>query len=150
MKNLQPLAALATVVALVALMFTTPACLGPSQDAVDEVKQTAQWPAAVLAWPGTRTDYDAGVNDGLSEGDLMQPAADGLFAAADQLGDALAAEDAAALRAVPWGTVMKPWAERGVTAKLGDGVIGPTVAAELLERVANFTATITSLQGTDL
>ena len=146
MKNLQPLVALAAVVALVALMFTTPACIGPSQDAVDEVKQTAQWPAAMLAWPGPRTDYDAGVNDGMSEGDLMPAAGAGLFASADQLG----AEDAAALRAVPWSLVMKPWAERGVNKKLGDGVIGPTVAAELLERVANFTATIESLQGTDL
>tara|TARA_R110000851_G_scaffold268071_2_gene420718 strand:+ start:42652 stop:43104 length:453 start_codon:yes stop_codon:yes gene_type:complete len=150
MRHAQPLIALGSIVALVALMFTTPACLGPSQDAVDTVVQEAQWPAAELAWPGVRGDFEAGVNDGVSEGDLMPNAGDGLKATADTLAEAIEAEDPAALRAVPWSLVMKPWAERGVNVKLGDGVIGPTVAQELLERVDNFTAVIDSLQGTDL
>ena len=150
MKHLQPLAAFACVVALVAMMFVTPACLGPSQDVVDETKQTAQWPAANLAWPGVRADYFAGVADGQTDGDLTGPAAEGLLTSAAALAGALEGEDAAALRAVPWSTVMRPFAERGVNTKLGSGDIGPTVAAELLERVDNFTATIVSLQGTDL
>jgi len=148
MRLLQSLLSLGLVVGLLGMAGSNVACR--SQEKVDGVKQAAQFPAAELAWPGVRGDYLHGIVDGESEGDLLPGAANSLRAQGDALGAALAAKDSAALRGVPWSTVMRPWADRGIQTKLGEGMIGPTVADELTERAINFTATIVSLQGTDL
>lgn len=143
MKHLQPLAALACVVALFALSFTTTAgCVGP-QNAITEA---AQFPPAALAWPAVENDYLRGLDDGVAKDDLTTEAADGLRSAGDKLEAALDAEDLDALRLVPWKLTMEPWAVRGIADKLGDGEVGPTVAAELTEQLHQFTATVTSLQ----
>lgn len=142
--------AIAIVLLLFASLFAGTSSCVASKQKVDQAKQAAQFPAAMLAWPGVRGDYDRGLTDGVTKGELTPLAQAKLIATADQLGVAINAKDPMALRTIPWTLIMRPWAERGVHVKLSDGTIGPTVAAELLERVANFTATIESLQGTGL
>lgn len=141
MKLVQPFVSLLLVVAILAFSYLGPSCVGP------DVVEGAQFPAAQLAWPGVEGDYLRGIADGTSEGDLTMQAADELRAECDTMRAALLAKDPDALRLVPWSTIMRPWADRGIADKLGDGEVGPTVAEELTERVSNFTATIESLQG---
>jgi len=150
MKQLYSFFAIAIALVLFATMFAGSSSCVASKEKSDQVKQAAQFPAAMLAWPGVRGDYDRGLADGVTKGDLTPLAHDKLIATADQMSVAINAKDPSALRAIPWTLIMRPWADRGVNVKLSDGTIGPTVAAELLERVANFTATIESLQGTGL
>lgn len=150
MKQLYSLCAIAIALVLSVAMFAgASSCVG-SKEKVDQVKQAAQFPAAMVAWAGVRADYDRGLADGVTKGELTSLAQEKLVATADQLAVALNAKDPSALRAIPWTIIMRPWADRGIHVKLSDGSIGPTVAAELLERVVNFTATIESLQGTGL
>jgi hypothetical protein len=130
------------VLALVAsVLLLGSACIGA------RTKQAAEFPPAELAWPGVRGDYVRGLADGMADGELAQADVDNLSMLGVQLGSAIDARDLNALRLVPWSKAMRPWADRGIADKLEDGEVGPTVAAELAERVVLFTETIQSLQG---
>ncbi len=109
-------------------------------------KSATLFPAAELSWPAVQEDYLRGVADGVEDGELVEPAAASLRSSGDKLGAALTARDVSTLRTISWPS-MAPWAQRGIEDKLQDGEIGPGVRLSLLEQVANFTTTITKLQG---
>ena len=80
--------ALALVALACALVLPLSSCVGPRVDV------PALFGPGQLAWPDVRSDLEAGLDDGTSEGDLTIPAADALRAEADKLEAALAAEEA--------------------------------------------------------
>lgn len=136
--KIQTVSVLALVVSLLLLPFTS--CIGA------KATKEAQFPAAELAWPGVKSDFLRGVDVVAAKGELGDAEAGNLRAEADHLGAALSERDLNALRLVPWSKAMRPLADRGIADQLAHSEVGPTVAAELSERVVNFTATVESLQ----
>jgi hypothetical protein len=115
-------------------------CVGP------RARDNALLPAAQQAWPQVRVDFEAGLADGVTDGDLDPTGRDTLLGYADDLGEALTDGDRAALLDIPWDSQMRPWAVRGITAALDAGELGPNGSQLLYQRVANFTAAILVLQ----
>tara|TARA_R110000822_G_scaffold120633_3_gene254145 strand:- start:7463 stop:7882 length:420 start_codon:yes stop_codon:yes gene_type:complete len=135
------LLALPLVLVICALPFLV-ACpsLGPKVD------DLALFEPAQVTWSAVENDLLRGIEDGVSEGDLMPAAADNLRASADGMELALREKDRDALRLSPW-SELEPWADRGIDDKLADGEIGPGVASSLREQLANFTNIVNKLRG---
>lgn len=110
-------------------------------------RNTTLLPAAQQAWPNVKEDYSNGVRDGLADGDLTDDGALTLFSLAEDLGDALVAEDIPAILSIPWETEMSQWAVRGIHAEVEAGRLGVNGSQILLQRVANFTAALQVLSG---
>tara|TARA_R110000851_G_scaffold120002_1_gene248060 strand:- start:3887 stop:4321 length:435 start_codon:yes stop_codon:yes gene_type:complete len=144
MKALQSLISLALVVGCLFLVSTTQSCVTP-----EAAKEVLLFPPAQLAWPAVNADYQRGLDDGFSEGDLTSAARSSLRAQAVAMKAALQNKNPDELRGVPWTTTMRPWVDRGIEDQLGDGDIGPTAAGLLTEQADQFTATIVSLQGSN-
>lgn len=109
-------------------------------------RNDALLPAARMAWPQVRVDFDRGVADGLADGDLSPAQADVARTEADALGSALSSGDRVALISVLYDSEIRPLASRGISAALGAGEIGPNGALLLMERLTNFSAAILVLQ----
>lgn len=109
-------------------------------------RDNALLPAAQTAWPQVRVDFEAGLADGIADGDLNEASRDDLLGLADDLGEALTDGDRAALGGIPWDSQMRPWAIRGITSAVDAGELGPNGSQLLYQRVANFTAAILVLQ----
>lgn len=110
-------------------------------------RSNALLPAASAAWSGVRVDFERGVADGVSEGDLGAVGAEDLRTLADVLETSLSEGDVISLREVPWQDKMAPWAVRGIAVELAAGEVGPNGANVLLQRVSNLTAALLVLQG---
>lgn len=109
-------------------------------------RDEALMPVASQIWPNVRIDYEAGLADGVADGDLNNAQRGELLALADDLGEALESGSRSELLSVPWDTQMRPWAIRGITAAVDAGELGPNGSQILYQRVANFTAVILTLQ----
>jgi len=103
-------------------------------------------PIAQAVWPNVRADYDAGLADGLADGELDAQQVLDLQALADDLTAALDSGNRAALLPIPWDAEMRPWAVRGITSAVDAGELGPNGSQILYQRVANFTAVLLTLQ----
>ena len=132
---------LATWIAICAILaISLQSCLG------SKVDDLALFEPAQLAWPEIEKDYFRGLEDGVSEGDIVLVSADAMRAEAPRMRDALMAKSRDQLRLVPWPT-MKPWAQRGIDDALADGDVGPGVADSLREQLQNFDVTVIKLRG---
>lgn len=130
------------ILALGALLLCTVAsCVVPN------TRETTLFTPAQMAWPDVEVDYLRGVDDGVSEGDLVMPAADRLRTEATRMRSALKDKNINALRMVPWPT-MAPWAQRGIDDALADGELGPTVAESARLHLENFNSVIARLRST--
>lgn len=109
-------------------------------------RDNALLPAARVAWPEVRVDFESGLTDAAIKGDLTSEEVGSLRAMADSLGAALESGDRTALKAVPWAIALAPWATRGISSDVAAGRLGPNSAQILYQRVANFTAVILTLQ----
>jgi len=109
-------------------------------------RDNALLPAARTAWPEVRVDLEAGIADGLADGDLTAERAAEVVGYADELTAALTSGDRFALKMVPWDTDMHPLVIRGITSALEAGQLGPNGAQILYQRATNFTAVILVLQ----
>lgn len=125
---------------LLAITMLVASCAGPHSKAI------TLFPAADTAWPAVEEDFNRGVEDGVSDGDISPVEAAELRSHAAKLEVALDARDVYGVRDVPW-TSMQPWASRGIDDQLEDGEIGPGVASSLREQLVNFTTTIADIQG---
>lgn len=127
------------VLVAVALLLLT-ACLG------SPLRNEVLSPATASAWVNVQEDYNAGLYDGLEEGDLSESEHAALADLGDDLTAALAATTRLPLMTIPWDSQMRPWAMRGVTSAWEANELGPNGAQILYQRIAKFTEAITKLQ----
>lgn len=99
-------------------------------------------PIAQKVWVNVQVDYEAGLADGLADGDLTEPYSLELFTLGNEMTAALELGD---VDSIPWSSVMRPWAVRGVQSAVEAGELGPNGSLILFQRIANFTAAISSL-----
>lgn len=135
---MKPIPILALLCAFLVLPLT--ACVS------SKAEDLALFEPAALAWPAVETDYLRGIADGIEDGDLTPSDAGVWKSRGDNMSEALEAKDTALLIYAPWQT-MKPWAARGIDDAFEDGDIGAGVKASLVEQLAQFTSTISKLQG---
>lgn len=136
MKN----ALLLATLAVACLLPLSSSCVAP------RVEKVALFEPAQLAWPEVETDYLRGIDDGVSEGDLVATAADALRAEAPKMETALEEKNTDKLRLVPW-TTMKPWVSRGIDDALADGELGPTSAESARVHLQKFDDIVSRLRG---
>jgi len=121
--------------------------LGLTSCLANKVNNDTLMPMARDIWPNVRVDYSRGLDDGVVKGDLSTEQRSVLESYADRLGTALKNANVVELMSLPWDTVMRPWADRGIAAEVAAGELGINGAKILFQRVENFTNVIVTIQG---
>lgn len=133
-----PILQLLAILAIGAFCFL-PACLS------QKVQEPALWSPAIGLWGFIGNDFERGLIDGASEGDLTSEAKAGLSGVGNRLGRALQSRDSAELLTIPW-DVMRPWCERGIDDRVGDGEIGFGVGQTSYENLRQFSRLLGELR----
>lgn len=113
----------------------------------NKVANTTLLPLARTVWPNVRVDYSIGLDDAVAKNELNADQRVVLDGYADKLDTALKNGDSIALMTIPWESIMRPYADRGIGAEVAAGKLGPNGAKILFQRVADFTDVLNALQG---
>lgn len=100
------------------------------------------------SWPGVSSDVERGIQDGIDDGDLPAEGASDLRNAAQAIEATLRANDLEAVQesTIRWAS-LRPWGDRGIDDRIDDQEIAEGAGKSLTERLNQFDAAITALQG---
>lgn len=131
---------------LLALFLTTavlallPACVGQKH------KDDVLFPSIALAWPGVQDDLELGIETGplsAEEKAALSSRVEALDGAIDQR--SVKGTRAGWLGVTGESLPLRPWAERGIQARIDSGEVTSGVASSLTERVERFDAAVVAL-----
>jgi len=107
-------------------------------------RQNVLLPATLNSWTEVRIDFDAGLEDGILDGDLLISEHTSLVQLRDRLELALADGNRGELALIPWDQ-MEVWAKRGIAAQLERNEVSAGVALSLYEQLVQFRKALSEL-----
>ena len=124
------------IIIAIALFIMLPACVGT------HVRDEVLIPAVQMSWINVKKDIQRGLEDALSKEEITPD--DSVFAIFEMMDDAIDAGIRQDIMAVPF-SVLEPYANKGIQAKIDAGELTPQTAEFLYERLENFKYALNTL-----